>query len=132
MRSVRLAPLFAFTLLAGLPLAAICADVPVAPVTPAPPLSARAIEPADKPVEGMGKRVDSAVLARLSGGNETTETMTLNGNVANNTVDHVVNGANVIGTGAFSGAMGLPMVIQNSGNGVLIQNATIVNVQFRP
>lgn len=80
----------------------------------------------------MGKRVDSATLARLSGGSETTETMTLNGTVANNTVDHVVNGANVISTGAFTGAMGFPTVIQNSGNGVLIQNATIVNVQFQP
>ena len=33
---------------------------------------------------------------------------------------------------AFNGAAGVPMVIQNSGNNVLIQNATIVNVQFQP
>jgi hypothetical protein len=38
---------------------------------------------------------------------------------------------NVISDGAFSGSVGLPMVIQNSGNNVLIQNATIVNVQLK-
>jgi len=83
-------------------------------------------------VAGWGPSIDSAALAKLSGGTDVTETMTLNGTVANNSVDHVVNGANVISSGSFTGAMGLPMVIQNSGNAVLIQNATIVNVQFQP
>jgi len=83
-------------------------------------------------VTGWGPSIDSAALAKLSGGTDVTETMTLNGTVANNNVDHVVNGANVISSGSFTGAMGLPMVIQNSGNAVLIQNATIVNVQFQP
>jgi hypothetical protein len=83
-------------------------------------------------VAGWGPGIDSAALAKLSGGTDVTETMTLNGTVANNSVDHVVNGANVISSGSFTGAMGLPMVIQNSGNAVLIQNATIVNVQFQP
>ena len=83
-------------------------------------------------VVGWGPSIDSAALAKLSGGTDVTETMTLNGTVANNSVDHVVNGANVISSGSFTGAMGLPMVIQNSGNAVLIQNATIVNVQFQP
>jgi len=83
-------------------------------------------------VAGWGPSIDSAALAKFSGGTDVTETMTLNGTVANNSVDHVVNGANVISSGSFTGAMGLPMVIQNSGNAVLIQNATIVNVQFQP
>jgi hypothetical protein len=39
---------------------------------------------------------------------------------------------NWIGGGAFGNAAGLPMVIQNSGNSVLIQNATVVNVQMQP
>ncbi|HEV2680492.1 MAG TPA: hypothetical protein VGV14_08325 [Rhodanobacter sp.] len=83
-------------------------------------------------VAGWGPSIDSAALAKFSGGTSVTETITLNGTVANNSVDHVVTGANVISTGSFSGAMGLPMVIQNSGSGVLIQNATIINVQFQP
>ena len=38
---------------------------------------------------------------------------------------------NTVSSGAFAGTAGLPMVIQNSGNNVLIQNATIVNVQIK-
>jgi len=83
-------------------------------------------------LEGWGRSVDSKTLARSSGGNEVSETITLNGTVTNNTVDHVVTGSNLIGNGAFNGAAGVPMVIQNTGNGVLIQNATILNVQFQP
>jgi hypothetical protein len=90
--------------------------------------------PSAQPVwlDGWGRNVDSKALARSSGGNEVSETITLNGTVANNTVDHVLTGSNAIGNGAFNGAAGVPMVIQNTGNGVLIQNATILNVQFQP
>jgi hypothetical protein len=83
-------------------------------------------------LDGWGRSADSKTLAMSSGGNEVSETITLNGTVANNVVDHVVTGANVIGNGAFNGAAGVPTVIQNTGNGVLIQNATILNVQFQP
>ncbi|MET4567909.1 hypothetical protein [Rhodanobacter soli] len=83
-------------------------------------------------LDGWGRSADSRTLAMSSGGNEVSETIILNGTVANNTVDHVVTGSNAIGNGAFNGAAGVPMVIQNTGNGVLIQNATILNVQFQP
>jgi hypothetical protein len=73
-----------------------------------------------------------ARLAELRGGTETPwSDMKLNGTVGNNAATNVVTGANVITDGAFSNASGLPMVIQNSGANVLIQNATIVNVQFK-
>lgn len=98
---------------------------------PPPKIAAAAVVPPHD-VAGWGPGIDSAALAKFSGGTDVTETITLNGTVANNSVDHVVNGANVIGSGSFTGATGLPMVIQNSGNAVLIQNATIVNVQFQP
>jgi hypothetical protein len=83
-------------------------------------------------VKGLGQSVNSQTLAQSSGGTEVTEIMTLNGTVANNTVDHVLTGSNVISNGAFDSAAGVPMVIQNTGNSVLIQNATIINVQFQP
>jgi uncharacterized Fe-S center protein len=83
-------------------------------------------------VRGLGQSVGSEVLAKSSGGTEVTETVTLNGTVTNNSTDHVLTGSNVIGNGAFDGATGVPMVIQNTGNGVLIQNATIINVQLKP
>lgn len=45
----------------------------------------------------------------------------------NRAVDNVT-GMNTITEGAFAAASGLPTVIQNSGNNVLIQNATILNL----
>lgn len=76
--------------------------------------------------------VGDASLAELRGGTETPwSDMKLNGTVGNNAATNVVTGANIITDGAFANASGLPMVIQNSGANVLIQNATIVNVQFR-
>lgn len=83
-------------------------------------------------VEGLGQSVGSEILAKSSGGTDTTEIMTLNGTVSDNSTEHSVTGSNVLGNGAFNGAAGVPMVIQNTGNGVLIQNATIINVQFQP
>ncbi len=43
----------------------------------------------------------------------------------------LVTGHNIVSDNALAGAAGLPMVIQNSGNGVLIQNAVILNVQVQ-
>jgi len=93
-----------------------------------------AATPRAKPacIEGLGQSVGSEILAESSGGTEVTEIMTLNGTVTNNTTDHVLTGSNVIGNGAFNGAAGVPMMIQNTGNSVLIQNATIINVQLQP
>lgn len=55
-------------------------------------------------------------------------TNTVNGSVNDVTVLNNITGNNSIDGGAFTGAQGFPMVIQNSGNGVLIQNATVLNV----
>jgi hypothetical protein len=57
--------------------------------------------------------------------------MQLQGVVADNRVSDAVTGSNRITQGAFNGAAGLPVVIQNSGNNVLIQNATIINLQLK-
>jgi|UPI0003728DE5 hypothetical protein len=53
---------------------------------------------------------------------------TLSGNDVNNSVT----GFNVINSGAFSDSSGFNSVIQNSGNNVVIQDATIVNVTIMP
>lgn len=52
----------------------------------------------------------------------------LSGNTANNNVT----GYNIIDNGSFEGASGLVSVIQNSGNNVIIQDSTIVNVTIAP
>ena len=53
---------------------------------------------------------------------------TLTGNTANGNVT----GANIIDASSFSGASGMFSVIQNTGNNVIIQDSTIVNVTIVP
>lgn len=113
--------------------AGVAAAASAAP-SPLPPAGQvrNAVEPAGNRVDGLGPRVDAATLGSLSGGTELSQKMTLTGTVSNNQTDHAVTGNNVISTGSFDGAAGLPMVIQNTGNGVLIQNATIISVKLQP
>ncbi len=83
-------------------------------------------------VDDFGPRADMRTLAAMSGGTDVHQQTTLNGNVSDNHNDHVSTGFNTIGNGAFNGAAGVSTVIQNTGNSVLIQDATIINVQFKP
>ncbi|KQY00703.1 hypothetical protein ASD22_06530 [Rhodanobacter sp. Root480] len=103
---------------------------PSAPTIPSPATAAHVAAPAS--TDGFGPSVTSATLATMRGGSDVVENMHLHGTVDNNSADHVASGYNTISGGAFTGAAGVPMVIQNSGNNVLIQNATIINVQFQP
>jgi hypothetical protein len=57
--------------------------------------------------------------------------MKLDGVVTGNSATNVNTGTNVIDSGAFSNMSGIPVVIQNSGANVLIQSATIINLQFK-
>jgi hypothetical protein len=78
------------------------------------------------------KPVDLKVLARKRGaGADVLNDMKLNGVVSDNRAVNVTTGNNYLTDGAFANASGLPMVVQNTGNNVLIQNATIVNVQVK-
>lgn len=82
---------------------------------------------------GLGKPVASDKLEGIRGGSElVVNDMRLSGTVADNSANRVISGANSIAEGSFASAAGLPTVIQNSGSNVLIQNATIINVQFKP
>jgi len=86
------------------------------------------------PADGWGKTADSALLGDLRGGADVTiteATATLGGTVGGNVANNVTTGFNVIDNGSFSGASGLPVVIQNSGANVLIQNATVINLQLQ-
>lgn len=78
-----------------------------------------------------GTPVSSERLATYRGGTDVLNDMKLRGIVADNQAINVTTGSNVISDGAFAGAAGIPTVIQNSGNNVLIQSATIVNVQVK-
>jgi hypothetical protein len=81
----------------------------------------------------LGQGVDNTTLAGLSGGAELVEQNTnLTGTVSNDSASHVYSGDNIITGNAFAGQAGVPVMIQNSGSNVLIQNATVLNVQFKP
>lgn len=75
--------------------------------------------------------IDDATLANARGGadshlNQNTSTGAVTGNVAS----ELTTGPNTISEGSFTNSSGIPIVIQNSGNNVLIQNSTILNLQL--
>lgn len=102
------------------------------PETAAAPASPETAVPATAPANPLGlKPLDERALATKRGGMDSVSEAKLKGVVADNQASNLVTGGNTISEGAFAGAAGVPVVIQNSGNNVLIQNATIVNVQVK-
>jgi hypothetical protein len=94
------------------------------------PVAASA-HPAD--IDGFGQAVSAGTLGHYSGGYSVQAgVQTMIGTVSNDTAVNVTTGTNTISGDSFSNASGLPSVIQNSGNNVLIQNGVIVNVQLKP
>jgi hypothetical protein len=115
--------------------------LPLGPLLEAPqPLTAQA-EATNAPAasvqpvaaeDAATRPAQDARLEQMRGGSDAPwSDMKLSGTVANNSAVNVVTGSNIVTDSAFSNASGLPMVIQNSGANVLIQNATIVNVQIK-
>lgn len=83
-------------------------------------------------VDGFGQAVSVGTLGSYSGGTLVQNNQTITGTVTGDTASQVTTGNNTISGDSFSGASGLPSVIQNTGNNVLIQNGVIVNVQMKP
>ncbi|ABI59341.1 MULTISPECIES: hypothetical protein [Nitrosomonas] len=82
---------------------------------------------------------ERASLEELDGatGREGIDVTTLNNmNVrallSGNTATNNASGFNMIDSGSFAGSGGMFSVIQNSGNNVLIQDSTIINVTILP
>jgi hypothetical protein len=73
---------------------------------------------------------DEDTLSSLRGGAQTTNEATLTGTTADNYARNVNTGSNSIGGGSFENMSGLPVVIQNTGANVLIQNSMILNLQM--
>lgn len=91
-------------------------------------------EPVMAPAPALlsGDIADDALLEQSRGGDsrtiiDTKFTGTVNGNSATN----VSTGWNVIQGNSFANMTGIPVVIQNSGANVLIQNATVINLQMQ-
>lgn len=78
------------------------------------------------------KPLDVAALGSKRGGSsDVFSDMSLRGVVADNRAINVATGGNLVTQGALAGATGVPMLVQNTGNNVLIQNATIINLQLK-
>ena len=110
-----------------------CAALAVA--LPAPVIAQSSLLPAPPnsvaQSAGFGKPVATAFLAGHRGGTDTVHNnMNIDGTTSGNAAINVATGTNIIGTGAFANMSGLPVVIQNSGANVLIQNAVILNLQM--
>lgn len=102
-------------------------------------LPAAADEPAqgiiistDADAASLGQPVSIESLDSQRGGDEdiVTNVIHVTGEVTDNAATNVVTGHNSINEGSFANASGLTTVVQNTGANVLIQSATIVNVQF--
>jgi len=80
----------------------------------------------------LGVAVRSDQLDHQRGGTDTVNNnMQLDGSVHGNVANNVVTGSNGIDAGSFANMSGIPTVIQNTGANVLIQNATIINLQLK-
>ncbi len=71
-------------------------------------------------VRGMGGVVDITTYNNID----------VDGVLTGNTATNNVSGSNIIDHGSFSDASGFVSVIQNTGNNVLIQDTTLVNVSI--
>ncbi|WP_225737244.1 hypothetical protein [Dyella acidiphila] len=115
--------------IAGMAGNAVAADRPDGNA-PAQPVNNASSPPV---VAGFGPAVSASALGTYSGGSSMQQAnANLSGTVTGNSASQVATGSNAIAGGAFAGASGLPSVIQNSGNNVLIQNGVVVNVQMKP
>ena len=74
---------------------------------------------------------DDRLATNRGGHNLELNTNNVNGKLYDNQATSNVTGSNNITTGAFSGSSGMSTVIQNSGNNVLIQSATILNIKLQ-
>jgi hypothetical protein len=80
----------------------------------------------------FGSPLKNARLEAQRGGQDlVVNDQKLKATVTDNVASNLTTGNNVISEGAFAGTNGLPMVIQNSGNNVSIQNSTILNLNLK-
>jgi hypothetical protein len=107
--------------------------VPASADENASPVLASAQQQAEPMLGPFGAALDEAALASQRGGqgdaffNDSRARAT----ISNTSTSNLATGTNAISEGAFANSNGLPMVIQNTGNNVIIQNSTILNLQLR-
>lgn len=80
----------------------------------------------------IGDMLADIELAAMRGGQDQyLSDMDLSAQLYENQAISNVTGTNIITQDAFAGARGFAAIIQNSGNNVIIQNATILNLRLQ-
>jgi hypothetical protein len=78
------------------------------------------------------EELSAAELAAERGGESAelsnVDVIGMGADVRDNTVVNSTSGDNLVNGGAFAGTQGFSTIIQNSGNHVIIQNSTVVNL----
>ena len=82
---------------------------------------------------GFAAPLKESRLAALRGGADVVvvNQQDLSARMSNTSASNLTTGSNTITDGSFANSNGLPIVIQNSGNGVIIQNSTILNLNVK-
>lgn len=104
---------------------------PIAPAEAAPPPALLGALDGVKPLANDALD-DQRARAKLEIDKVVINAPEQNGVVAGNTAIGNANGPNTIGGDAFSTAAGFINAVQNTGNNVLIQTSTIINVSVEP
>jgi hypothetical protein len=103
-----------------------------APDAPHPAQPEAGAPPALRADRTLGAATADDLLDGARGGSErTTISTTLTGSVEGNSATHVTTGSNLIQSGSFANMAGIPIVVQNTGANVLIQNATTINLSVK-
>jgi hypothetical protein len=94
------------------------------------------LAPASRRQPGVFANPDDERLDRERGMADThvelaNNTNNASANVGNNTAANLTTGNNIIRDGSLSNSSGIPMLIQNSGNNVVIQSSTILNLRLQ-
>lgn len=81
----------------------------------------------------LGSALGDEALAAHRGGQQDAffNDMRSRATMSQTSATNVGTGMNAISENAFSNANGFPMVIQNTGNNVIIQNSTILNLRLQ-
>lgn len=85
----------------------------------------------DQGASFLGSAIADEQLDQLRGQRTVFNSNDVDGQLYNNEATSNVTGGNFVTDGSFAGMSGFSTVIQNSGNNVLIQNATVLNLQFQ-
>jgi hypothetical protein len=113
---------FAASLIPAAAMAESAGDASIRPlkeVEPVVPAFGRSV--GDEALEDQRGKQDDAVF----------NDMKSKASVYQNSTNNVSTGDNSINGAAFTNTNGMPIVVQNSGNNVVIQNSTILNLQLK-